>query len=182
MQTNILQMSQPQKRKYVRRKKNVSSDKEETAVPPPPPTSSQITYSHITSIQDEEYEMSMMMDIIKMQEREEKERLEKEREKQIRDAEELEENIRTRDHNIKEILRKLKHGISNSELETKIIWILENTMETQDMHIHIDDAGLYDNICRYLGIKDDDKRGTIRLHESVKAYAKNLFRFTPLQR
>jgi signal recognition particle GTPase len=174
--------TQSQKRKYVRRKKVVQTLPEEQTTIAPPPTPQIINqfqfYSNIKSIQDEEYEMSMMMDIIKMQEREEKERLEKEREKQMRDNEELEENIKIRDHNIKEMLRKLKHGNSTSLFETNIINLLEHTMESQDMQIHIDDPLFYNQLCCYLGIGDDNKKSTIRLPESVRIYAKSFFVFT----
>lgn len=166
-------MSQPQKRKYVRRKK--VQEEQQLSVPTPTPVQS---FKDITSIQDEEYEMSVMMDIIKMQEKEEKEekeRLEKEKEK-------LQEKIFIRDQNIKEILRKIKIGNSKSELETHIINLLETTMETQDMHIYIHDIELYNNICSYLGMGDDNKKGTIRLYESVKSYAKNLFVFNHVQK
>jgi hypothetical protein len=171
-------MSQPQKRKYVRRKKTVlepALPTPELPIPPPPQIANHHSYSDITSIQDEEYEMSIMMDIIKMQEREEKEKLEKEREKQLREAQELEEKMRIRDHNIKEILRKLKFGNCTSQLETNIIELLENAMETQCMYIYVHDMVLYNNICCYLGIGDENKKGTIRLPESVKDYAKNMF-------
>ena len=175
-------MSQQQKRKYVRRKK--TQEQEQLPVPSPSSTASLPTQSFkdITTIQDEEYEMSIMMDIIKMQEKEEKERLEKEKEKQIRDAKELEEKIFIRDQNIKEILRKIKIGNSKSELETHIINLLETTMETQNMHIQIDDTELYNNICCYLGIRDDNKKGTIRLPESVKNYVKKLFVLNHVQK
>lgn len=170
-------MSQPQKRKYVRRKKVQVQEEEPIVAQTPPLIPPSPSFKDITSIQDEEFEMSIMMDIIKMQEREEqeeKERLEKENEKQIR---KLQEKIFIRDQNIKEILRKIKIGNSKSELETHIIKFLETTMETQDMHIHIYDTELYNNICSYLGMGDDNKKGTIRLPESVKSYAKNLFTF-----
>lgn len=172
-------MSQQPKRKYVRRKKAVALPDEITQIPFIEPTAitkqQTQSYSNITSLQDEEYEMSIMMDIIKMQEREEIERNEKEKEKQIRDAEELEEKIKIRDHNIKEMLRKIKVGNLISQIESTIIYFLENVMETQDMQIIVNDKLLYHDICCYLGIGDENKRGTIRLHETVKLYAKNLF-------
>lgn len=179
-------MSQQQKRKYVRRKK--TQEQEQLPVPSPSPSPSSTaslptqSFKDITTIQDEEYEMSIMMDIIKMQEKEEKERLEKEKEKQIRDAKDFEEKIIHRDHNIKEMLRKLKLGNSTSSLETSIVTLLETTMVSQNMHIYIDEPLLFNEICCYLGIRDDNKKGTIRLPESVKNYAKQLFVLNHVQK
>jgi hypothetical protein len=166
-----------QKRKYVRRKKAHQS--EEPHAPPSPEPIITSFASSIIAEQDEEYEMSLMMDIIKMQEREEREQKEKEREKEReqmqRDALLLEETLKNRDHNIKEILRRIKIGNGMSRIENDIVTILEVFMETHQITIEIDNVALYNEICSYLGIGDENKKGTIRLPESVKIFARNVF-------
>jgi hypothetical protein len=183
-----------QKRKYVRRKK-VPEQEPPAPAPLPPvilPEHSLISSSSfassraITAEQDEEYEMSLMIDIIKMQEREEREQkekerqqkeieIEKEREQIQRDALLLEETLKNRDHNIKEILRRIKIGNGMSRIENDIVTILEVFMETHQITIEIDNVALYNEICSYLGIGDENKKGTIRLPESVKIFARNVF-------
>ncbi len=124
--------------------------------------------------QDEEYEMSVIMDIIKMQEKEEHEKREKEKQEKQDQEKILKISIEKRDHNIKEILRKLKF-LANTQscFEKKLVSILENIMGTQDLHITIHDNDLYLEIQSYLGLNNN--KGTIRLHDEVKEYANKMF-------
>ncbi len=124
--------------------------------------------------QDEEYEMSVIMDIIKMQEKEEHEKREKEKQEKQDQEKILKISIEKRDHNIKEILRKLKF-LANTQncFEKKLVSILENIMGTQDLHITIHDNDLYLEIQSYLGLNKN--KGTIRLHDEVKEYANKMF-------
>jgi hypothetical protein len=142
----------------------------------------QVSTTHFTEIephniiqnQDDEYEMSVIMDIIKMQEKEYLEKLKKEQEQEIERQNSLQEKLIQRDHNIKEILRKMKFQLSNlNAFEISFITLLENIMNTQHLIIMLDDKNLYNNINNYLGLTN--KKGTIRLNDSVKEYARNLF-------
>ena len=135
---------------------------------------SNIEEQNIIQNQDDEFEMSVIMDIIKMQEKEDIERIEKEKQQEIEREKERQEKLMKRDHNIKEILRKMKLQMCNlSSFEISLIQLLENTMDTQDLVIVINDKDFYDNIHSYLGITN--KRGSIRVNEDVKEFARYLF-------
>lgn len=124
--------------------------------------------------QDEEYELSVIMDIIKMQEKEDNERLEKEKQEKIEKERLLTLSIEKRDHNIKEILRKLKILVNtNSSFEKKLVDLLENTMNTKELQILICDNDFYINIQRYLGL--NNTKGIIRLTDDIKQYINNMF-------
>jgi len=167
-----------QRRKYVRRnKKNI---REEPSIEPldsskiEQPSVIPVDSKSIISEQDEDFEISVIMDMIRIQEREEKEKLEKEMEIQKKYSQELQQKIQERDSNIKNILRKIKFGTGQSSIEKNIVNLLENFMETQEMYIQLDNTELYEQISSYLGIKDNTK-GIIRLTDDIKAFAKNIF-------
>lgn len=124
--------------------------------------------------QDDDYELSVIIDIIKMQENDEAEKREKERQQQAERYKMIEELIIQRDHNIKEVLRKLKVLTNKqSSFENELIHILENAMTTQELYITINNIDFYDNIQCYLGLNSN--RGTIRLSDEVKEYLKKMF-------
>lgn len=129
---------------------------------------------NIIKNQDDEYEMSVIIDIIKMQEKEELERLEKEKQEEIERQKLLDDNLMHRDYNIKEILRKIKFQVNNlSPFETSLIELLENTMNSQELIIMLNNKDFYENILCYLGLTN--KRGSIRLNDDVKTFARHLF-------
>lgn len=170
-----------QRRKYVRRHKKTIN--QETPISTPtsadiqPNNLSSVIPIHSTSIiseQDEDFELSVIMDMIKIQEREEKEEIQKQIETQKIHSQELEEKIRYRDTNIKDILRKIKFGSYQSPIEKKLVNLLETFMETQDMYIQLDSIEFYQDIISYLGIKDNNTKGVIRLTDDVKVFAKNI--------
>lgn len=174
------------KRKYLRQKKNVIH--QETTISicnnyKKNDKSNVDNYTNsIISEQDEDYDISVMMDIIKMQEKEEKEQKEAEIQRQIQEKqqqlkyiEELNQKIAYRDHNIKEILRKIKFASGQSVIEKNIVSLLETFMETQEMHIQVDNTEFYEQISSYLGIKDNNTKGIIRLTDNLKTFAKNIF-------
>lgn len=124
--------------------------------------------------QDEEYEMSVIMDIIKMQEKEDNERKEKEKQDKIETERLLRLAIEKRDYNIKEILRKLKLVLNiQNPFEKMLVSILEDTMNSEELHIKFYDNDVYIQIRSYLGL--DGKRGTIRLSNEVKEYINSFF-------
>lgn len=137
-------------------------------------TSENLDHYNIIQNQDEEYEISIIMDIIKMQEKEELERLEREKREEIERQNILNEKILQRDHNIKEILRKMKFQVSNlSSFEIDLINILENMMNTKELIIILDNKVFYNKILDYLGLTD--KKPSIRLSDDVKYFVKNTF-------
>ena len=170
-----------QKRKYVRRQKknnpmtsiprDATPDVEQIANP-------SINSTSIISEQDEDYEISVIMDIIKIQEKEEKEKIEKEIEIQKKHLQELQAKINQRDNNIKEILRKIKVASGQTSIENTIVNLLEKLMQTQEMCIQLDNIKLYEEISSYLGIKDNTTKGVIRLTDDIKMFAKNTFIFS----
>jgi transcription termination factor NusB len=170
-----------QKRKYVRRQKKnnpTTSMPTDTTLDVEQITKPSIISNNSTSIiseQDEEYEISVIMDIIKIQEKEEKEKKQNEIEQQKKYLQELHENIKQRDNNIKDILRKIKIGNNLTDIEKNIVNILETFMETQETHIHINDYHLYQQISSYLGTDNINTKGIIRLTDDIKLFAKNLF-------
>lgn len=124
--------------------------------------------------QDEEYELSVIMDIIKMQEKEDNERKEKENQEKIEAERLLKLAIEKRDYNIKEILRKLKLLLNTqNSFEKMLVSILEDIMNGVDLHITIHDNDMYSQIRSYLGL--DGKKGTIRLSDEVKEYIDGFF-------
>lgn len=124
--------------------------------------------------QDEEYNMSIIMDIIKMQEKEDNERKEKEEQEKIEQEKLFRLSIEKRDHNIKEILRKLKVLMNTkNSFEKNLVSILENAMNTQDLQITLYDNDLYLDVQRYLGLNNN--KGIIRLSDEIKEYTNNMF-------
>lgn len=169
----------PQKRK----KRKIVVDEEPTISPPslipgpipgPIPISSSTPYDkYIIQEQDEDYEMAIIMDMIKMQENEEKKKEEeREKEKKIQEEKRIEE-LNQRDRNVKEILRKIKTGSILSSIEKTIIHLLEAFMESLETKIILHDSNLYEEIFTYLGI--DGRKGTIRVSNEIKEFAKNSF-------
>lgn len=128
-----------------------------------------ITKVNIIQEQDDEYELSIIMDIIKMQELEEMKKNEQDKLQNFERNNLLQEMLTKRDNNIKDVLRKLKIlANKQNSFENTLINILENTMSTQDFHIKIDNIDFYHNIECYLGLKSN--KGTIRLSDEVKEY------------
>lgn len=122
--------------------------------------------SHINIIkqQDDEYDMAVIMDLIKIQEQSDK--LISEQNEKIK-----QDMLETRNYHIKEILKKIK--ISNNHytsVELSIIQILETFMDTENMLITIDNHILYTNIYAYLGL--GDSKGTIRLTDVTKDFVR----------
>ena len=135
-------------------------------------------HSHIDNTiiqdQDEDYEMAVIMDIIKMQEKEDIQRQEKEKQEKIEQQKIFELAIQKRDHSIKEILRKLKFlATTQNCFETHLVSLLENTINSQDLHIKINDNDMYLQIQCYLGL--NNSKGVIRLTDEIKDYANNMF-------
>ena len=164
-----------------RRKRKVVRIDEEPIVPivntiePPPPPSLQkyLNTNNIIQEQDDDYEMSIIKDMIKMQEQEEKE---KEKNRIIQEEKERiiqEENISKRDQNIKEVLRRIKTCSQLSIIEKTIIHMLESLMDTSEMQIILDNIEIYETILTYLGI--DGRKGTIRLSNEIKEFIKSTF-------
>lgn len=127
-----------------------------------------ITDHYLVRDQDEEYELAVIMDTIRMQEEEEKHKLEiLEKERQS--------SITIRDYHIKEILRKLKINPSKlTPFETFLISTLETFMETQELYLIINDKEYYDNIRNYLGLSNN--KGIIRLSDETKIFARDTFK------
>lgn len=166
---------QRRKRKVVHR---IDEEVTVPVTPPLPPLPPQTTrdVSNINQIiqeQDDDYELSIIMDMIKMQEQEE---IEKEKVRKMQEEKERkmqEEKIAIRDQNIKEVLRRIKTCSQLSAIEKTIIHMLEHVMETFEMQIILQDVEMYEKILTYLGI--DGRKGTIRLSNEIKDFVKNTF-------
>jgi hypothetical protein len=142
---------------------------------PPPPLQKYLNKNtnQVIKEQDDDYELSIIMDMIKMQQQQE---IEKEKERIMQEEKERkiqEEKISTRDQNIKEVLRRIKTCSQLSAIEKTIIQMLEHLMETCEMQIILEDVEMYEKILTYLGI--DGRKGTIRLSNEIKEFIKSTF-------
>jgi hypothetical protein len=125
--------------------------------------------TNIINEQDTDYEMSMLMDMIKFQEKEDKKR---EEDKKILEKMRAIE-LKQRDQNIKDILRKIKITTKLLPIEKTIIELLESFMESLETQIIIDDSDLYDQIFNYLGL--GERKGIVRLSNEIKEFTQIIF-------
>jgi len=148
---------------------NINLDSEPQ--PQPKPEKNNHYYDDIIKQQDDEYEIAVIMDLIKIQEQKDKEICQQ----NIKIKQEM---LELRNHHIKEILRKIK--ISNNlynPVELSIIQIFDSLMDTENFEIVINDNILYTNIYSYLGL--GDAKATIRLSHATKDFVRNTILLIP---